>query len=582
MERQSSTMGKTITSQQLLEIQKKETEAARKRLQEKMTEDAIDRLNRKTMEVDALHKEQEKNKAAGIDAAGLLELIEAMKKEREAMAKQIEELKTVKASVSASVSAAPGVGSVAAPPAAAAAAAAAAPAAAPAAATTPSTPTSPTAADKTPKGAVVVDDDRIDPLSIKEGWLNKEGVTRRAMKRRYFILNLTRLQYYDDKSVSSPMLGFVALYKDTIVQKESGKKGAYIFAVTPSPGQRTFFIQAHDDVERSNWMTAIKELLPSLPLSTNDKERMGRLKKKRLIIGKKTQGATSVAAEEKDDGTKVDPLSSKEGWLLKEGEWNHAFKKRYFVLSLNRLQYFKDKVHGEKPQGFISLYQDTLVVPGNPEKGAHMLLLTPAPGERTFHIQAKDDATRDEWITAIRALLKNLLPSVKAKHPHIVKKAPTLKPGGVAANTDKDHSGAASPTTPSSPTHAAVTTAASGGGGGGGGAHDSGDGVSESMSSGAAFGDAHPDDLTIEVLEDEDVYVRCVFDFETDVEGDLRFRKGDILRLLTPNVNFAELDPNNPIWLHGELMTTTVAGLDSPLIGTFPSNYVEEIRDKDD
>jgi len=78
------------------------------------------------------------------------------------------------------------------------------------------------------------------------------------------------------------------------------------------------------------------------------------------------------------------------------------------------------------------------------------------------------------------------------------------------------------------------------------------------------------------------VYVRCVFDFETDVDGDLRFRKGDILRLLTPNVNFLELDPNNPIWLHGELMTTTVAGLDSPLIGTFPSNYVEEIRDKDD
>lgn len=64
-------------------------------------------------------------------------------------------------------------------------------------------------------------------------------------------------------------------------------------------------------------------------------------------------------------------------------------------------------------------------------------------------------------------------------------------------------------------------------------------------------------------------YCKGVYDYQTDHSDDLHFKTGSVIRLLTPNVDFSSHDPNNPVWLLGELVT------DPDRSGSFPSNYVE-------
>jgi len=65
-------------------------------------------------------------------------------------------------------------------------------------------------------------------------------------------------------------------------------------------------------------------------------------------------------------------------------------------------------------------------------------------------------------------------------------------------------------------------------------------------------------------------YARAVYEYSTDHADDLQFKVGDIIRLITTNVEFSTHDPNNPVWLLGELRDTPEK------TGSFPSNYVEE------
>jgi len=76
--------------------------------------------------------------------------------------------------------------------------------------------------------------------------------------------------------------------------------------------------------------------------------------------------------------------------------------------------------------------------------------------------------------------------------------------------------------------------------------------------------------------------VRALFDLETDVETDLKFKTGDVIRLITPNVDLTKLgeDCEDPVWLNGELMTNLQPGQSH--IGAFPSNYVALVKDHDD
>jgi len=68
-------------------------------------------------------------------------------------------------------------------------------------------------------------------------------------------------------------------------------------------------------------------------------------------------------------------------------------------------------------------------------------------------------------------------------------------------------------------------------------------------------------------------YARAVFEYQTDHTDDLQFKIGDIIKLITTTkIDFSTHDPNNPVWLLGEIR-------DNPeKTGSFPSNYVEEYK----
>lgn len=49
------------------------------------------------------------------------------------------------------------------------------------------------------------------------------------------------------------------------------------------------------------------------------------------------------------------------------------------------------------------------------------------------------------------------------------------------------------------------------------------------------------------------IYVRTLYEHVDDLDGYLSFKAGQVIRVLSMNVNWGALDPNNPEWLWGEL-----------------------------
>jgi len=71
---------------------------------------------------------------------------------------------------------------------------------------------------------------------------------------------------------------------------------------------------------------------------------------------------------------------------------------------------------------------------------------------------------------------------------------------------------------------------------------------------------------------DAAMFCRGLYDFATEHPADLKFRVNDVIRVLTPGVVPSTLDPSNPQWLMGEVLSQEKQVMAT---GSFPSNYVE-------
>jgi len=81
-----------------------------------------------------------------------------------------------------------------------------------------------------------------------------------------------------------------------------------------------------------------------------------------------------------------------------------------------------------------------------------------------------------------------------------------------------------------------------------------------------------PEAVTVAGSHDTAMFCRGLYDFSTEHPADLRFRVNDVIRVLTPNVDPSSLDPSNPQWLMGEVLSQEKQVMAT---GSFPSNYVE-------
>jgi len=83
---------------------------------------------------------------------------------------------------------------------------------------------------------------------------------------------------------------------------------------------------------------------------------------------------------------------------------------------------------------------------------------------------------------------------------------------------------------------------------------------------------ARPEAVTVAGVHDTALFCRGLYDFSTEHPADLKFRVNDVIRVLTPAVDPTTLDPSNPQWLMGEVLSQEKNVMAT---GSFPSNYVE-------
>jgi len=88
----------------------------------------------------------------------------------------------------------------------------------------------------------------------------------------------------------------------------------------------------------------------------------------------------------------------------------------------------------------------------------------------------------------------------------------------------------------------------------------------------AGMDQTRPDAVTVAGANDTAMYCRGLYDFSTEHPADLKFRVNDVIRVLTPAVDPTSLDPSNPQWLMGEVLSQEKQVMAT---GSFPSNYIE-------
>jgi len=147
-----------------------------------------------------------------------------------------------------------------------------------------------------------------------------------------------------------------------------------LFAITPAGARKTYILQAKTELERKEWLSALI-----------------------IHVGSKV---------------KLDPSDKyiRVGFMMKRGEVrNKKFKERYFVLTHDRLKYFK-KHTDVAPCGQIPLFPGTTLSVESKEstKQEFAFSIRPAHSKRAYFCSASDEAQRTAWMNAIGDVLKQM------------------------------------------------------------------------------------------------------------------------------------------------------------------------------
>jgi hypothetical protein len=110
--------------------------------------------------------------------------------------------------------------------------------------------------------------------------------------------------------------------------------------------------------------------------------------------------------------TSEDWFSSPTGWVHKRGEHNTAYKKRWFILKMGQLIYYKDEKDAKKKgaeQGIIELSKvDTVSLPADKQSGdkVHTLALNSVARTYIFGFESKHDQLR--WASVLLDIVQSL------------------------------------------------------------------------------------------------------------------------------------------------------------------------------
>lgn len=218
---------------------------------------------------------------------------------------------------------------------------------------------------------------RVNLLSIKEGYLYKRS-TGGKWARKFFVLLMDQLLYYAKRSdISKPTA--IDLNQGVEIGTVAGdvagnRAGVFSLAENGDESTRTYYFQAKDNSAREQWL----EVLRALALTKD---------------------------------TRLNHLSAKEGYLLKEQRDKKKWNKRYFVLlpTNDTLIYLK-KRNAASPSCEISITGAAEITLADDKERKFIFSIAEngdEVGTRTYHLACETAISRTQWVSAISKMIKS-------------------------------------------------------------------------------------------------------------------------------------------------------------------------------
>jgi len=242
-----------------------------------------------------------------------------------------------------------------------------------------------TAASSTPATSVKVNY-KTHENSIIEGYLSKKGGKLRNWRMRYFVLLPNALHYYKDPR-DKKLQGVVLISQDTVVMAH---ELPHTFSVC-SKGEREYVITASDFKEQLRWMRAFDKAADGVTIVEPRREDYEQ-------NWHQSPTASVLLA------TKTNSRSLKEGYLLKLGQKVASWRRRYFVLLPDRLEYYRNNID-KKPVGSIPLDANTTASFLETIKHAFSITTVAKSGRnplRSTVFCAVNDDERERWLKELK------------------------------------------------------------------------------------------------------------------------------------------------------------------------------------
>lgn len=276
-----------------------------------------------------------------------------------------------------------------------------------------------------------------DSKTYKEGYLMKRGgaLGKASWKKRWVVLDSEGVCYFPSQEVcvaSGAELGFMAVGPDFNFEEAPGKDDT---CFTLSTATRTLYLKAEGIETRKEWMKTLVAYKATWAASAE-----GQM----ALTERPPVSCVPQALSEK----LVNPESIQEGYLTKLGEKHKSWKRRYFVLVKNELQYHKHPK--EKKLGTILLTADSVCQAARDM--AFTFYLVPQVNGRSYLLSAKDTQDQVNWLHAfgksvpemkvvarkLTSQFSTAMPSAGASLLHVTRRSPrSLKEGFLLVQVDK-------------------------------------------------------------------------------------------------------------------------------------------------
>lgn len=214
-------------------------------------------------------------------------------------------------------------------------------------------------------------DTKVNPRSVKEGYLRKLAGQGGKWNKRYFVLTQQNLVYYRKRG-DKQEAGEIPLPGSTEVCRVDDNKTQepWQFSVAENgdeSGTRTYLMSCQSAEIRTQWMGAINKIVKA--------------KDSNIMIG-----------------------SLLEGYLWKRPDGGGTWRKFYFVLKTNQLLYFKRR-QDETETGNLEIKGEAEVCVIDDDE-EHPYVFSVAKngdeGEKQWRLYAHDENSRYEWVQKLR------------------------------------------------------------------------------------------------------------------------------------------------------------------------------------